>query len=179
MKKIAIRSAEIPDKSSIITQRRRYSVLLGNGIRLTYSTKKDLTFCLANINRQLNVIMFELNEIYIFTFAEYRRIWYYLSSDRASIERHISDLHADINRAFRMLAERSGWANGNVFSYKYLYQVIEALRSEIDLMASVRKNKKQYIEFNLLQSKLRTMDKIKNDLENMSVDARYAASANQ
>lgn len=175
MKKIQVKTSGIADKTSIITKQRSHSVLLGNNVRLTYTTKKDLAYSLAEVNRRLNMIMFELNELWIFSFGEFRRIWFYMEpQSRLPHDRKFLELNQDINRAFALLPDRSHWVNGNVFSFKYLDQIIGALDEELKAMADVRRTKKQYIEYHVLQTKISFLERLNRDLKEMDIPAKYA-----
>jgi len=178
MKRVQIKSAQTPDKSNIVTQQKRFTILLGNGVHLTYTTQKDTNYALAEINRKLNVIMFELNEMWIFSFTEYRRIWFYIPSTVMDVNNQaMNELNEDITRAFALLTERSSWVNGNVFSFKFLFQITKSLKSELSVMAELRRMKKQYMEFHLLEMKKKTVERIEQDLKTMTVDAKYSAKS--
>lgn len=167
------------DKSSIYQKQNTYSIFLGNDIKLSYTTKKDLNYALAEINRRLNAIIFELNELWILSFTEYRRLWFYLPGGNAVIaqEFHILELQGELHKFFTLLSDRSSWVNGNVFSFKYLFNIIKDLNEIFSMLSVIRKKKGQFIEYNVIQVRIRTLNKIMDDLKNLSVNSRYAAGS--
>lgn len=175
MKKVRLVNYATPDKSSILTKQRRYSIFLGNGKTLYFSTRKDLTYAMAEINRQLNVIVFELNEMWISAFIEYRRLWFYLPAQTVtSDDMKIMVLNGTIEKRFTLLATRSSWINGNSFSFKYLYEIIECLTAQLKMFREIRKEKNQYLESKIIEVKIKTLARIYQDIKTMDIKERYA-----
>lgn len=176
MKRLRVNSGQTPVKSSIFKHQKCFTILLGNGIRLSYTTQKDFHYALAEVNRRLNVFLFELNEIYIFNFGEYRRLWFYLQTEITPDARYLVEHHNDIHRFFTLSIERTSGENGSVFSFKFLYNICESLVKQLAIMAEIRRRKRQFIEYHLLQTKIRAVKRISEELKGMTVEARYAVS---
>lgn len=179
MKKIGLKNYSKPDKSSVYTEKRRYSIFLGNGLTLTFTTNKDLSFAMAEINRRLNLILFDLNEMFIECFSEYRRLWFYLPPHTLmSEESKIIELNEMLQTRFRIVTERSGWTNGNAFSFKELYLIIDYLLEELNLFVKLRKAKKQYLECGILESKKRMIADARVRLDNIAILPKYSPKKN-
>lgn len=175
MKKIKIKSAGLPDKSSHLKEGKKFTIFLGNGITMYFTTVKDKNYALAEINRRLNAILFELNEMYIFLFGEYRRLWFYMINESMMRETKIHESNSEINRNFALLTERSHWVNGNVFSFKNIEIVMNNLEWQIEALAEIRRDKKQYIEYHLLQTKRHGLDIIRDALKNLNITGKYSS----
>jgi len=175
MKKIHLINDTSPDKSSVYTEQKRYRIFLGNGLTFYYSTKKDFTYAMAEINRNLNIILFELNEMWIYCFSEYRRLWYYMPDlTFGSDEATILELDKDLNRNFQLASQRSKLTNGNVFTFKSIYAIIECLHKELKIFLEIRKARKHYLDCNLLDSKIRHLISLRNQTDSISVTPKYS-----
>lgn len=59
----------------IATQQTNYTILLGNGSRVNYTSKRAYLYAIAALQREMTRLFVELNEIYILLYTEYRRAW--------------------------------------------------------------------------------------------------------
>lgn len=175
MKKLSIKISPNSDKSSIYTEQKRYTILLGNGLTRCYSTNKDFTFAVSEINRQLNNMVFELNEIFIFCFTEYRRLWFHLPHIKyLSHEQEILDKNMEILRLFEKLSVTTYQKNGNVFAFRTLFDLMDCLMSELVIFSGIGKNKKQCIETKVIDVKIKTIERLYFELKHMDVKSKYS-----
>lgn len=177
MKQMDIKPHLSVNKSSIYTQAKRYTLLLGNGITLYFSTIKDYNYAVSEINRQLNAIVFELNELFICCFTEYRRLWFYIKPNMHydSEEQQILAKNKEIGNLFEKLSTTMFQMNGNVFCFKNIYQIIELLVFELSILVNIRRGKKQYLEVKIIEVKIKTLQRLHNDLKNITVVPKYCA----
>lgn len=162
-------------KSVYIDRKSRFTIYLGNQRWLRYSTQKDCSFAIAEINRRLNDALFELNEMWIQSFAEYRRIWFYLTPlSNRSDETTIINLNQDIAKVMALLTERSSWQNGNEFSFKYFYLIIESLTEQYKVFSKLRRSRKQCLEGRIDETRICTLERIRESLETMTIETKYS-----
>ena len=174
MKRVKIDPPDYRNLDSSFTEQKRWNVLLGNGKRYSFSNKKDLAYCLAETNRQLNTVVFELNELWIQSFAEYRRNWFYMApktylSEEAQVVNH----NIEIAKYFNLLVERSSWVNGSTSAFRWIYLITECLKEQFKIYVRIRREKKQFIESRTLELKIRLIERIITDLENIDVSPKY------
>jgi hypothetical protein len=175
MKKINLVHFTPKNKETVYTVWQKYVIHLDNQRWLRYTTKKDLNFAMADINRQLNTLMFELNELWIASFAEYRRIWFYLPPlTYRSEEIKVKNCNTEIDRLMSLLTERSSWINGNTFSFKYLYLIIDYLTEQFGFYCKILTEKKHNLEVHVNQNRIITLRRIHESLKTLTVEPRYS-----
>ena len=165
MRKIFIDKIELPDKQSHYTQRKLYSVFLGNETKRYFSSIKDARAFLANTNRFLNDRVHELNYFYGVVFSEYRGIWFFLNTGVLT-EKKINYCFEAVNTAFKLACGRSQSANGNYFTFKHIFAIIDGLCNACKLILECLEEKKYYSDVKRVRGFYRQIQFIRNDLNN-------------
>lgn len=167
MKKVKFNQAKEPDKSSIYTNAKNYSLSLGFGIKLSSKNKRSFNSAVYHINEDLTEILYQINAAYVFCFTEYRLSWFYLQGTQFRVSQKADEYNSEINRLFNLLSDRNGWSNGNYFAFKYFYLIIEDLDKWMDELIELRHRKRQFIEVRHLKRKQKEIASIKFLLEDI------------
>ena len=153
MKKIKIVHLKKADKSSILTKQRTHGVSLANGLTFYFSNINEAEAFLAELNRFLNYKLFELNEFFIEVFINYQRNWFYFNNsdesrrDESRIQEHLSSFH----RSMDLMYSRSGWQNGNQFTFKYFTNLYENIIFIITAIQLLHRSRNNFAELNTLE----------------------------
>lgn len=140
MKQIKIQQFTSPDKQSIYTERQKYKVTLGNGYIGTFTDKKNLSNFITEANLFLNTKLHELNFIYIELFGFYRIAWFYMDQKKSSqlnlrqLETKTQNSLRQMDQAFNLIIDRSGYTNGNHFVFSHFKSIINP---QIDLIENL------------------------------------------
>jgi len=170
MRQIKICAISYPKKSDYI-KFNMYSVFLGNETRNYFSNLKDAKQFVADTNRFLNLKLHEFNQVYISILSEYQRNWFYFDSynsksnkDLMISEVKITDNFQGIAKAMKFIVTRSGFTNGNYFTFSSLYNCLDFSVEIIKSLLSVLKERKHYVEIKSLEILDTYLDKIRQDL---------------
>jgi len=158
MKKIEINNITFADKSSYWTKRRRHSVALGNGITVYFTNINNAKQFLAKTNRFLNDRMFELNQLLIDVFREYRLAWFHLKKESELISHSLITSESIFNR----LVKLNYSANYNMYTFIDLKKIVNLLLQSIDEMRIMYRRKKYYVQLaylGVIEKRLKQLDK--------------------
>lgn len=134
MKKISLKNIDPADKSSVYIKRKLYSIYLSEGRTFEFANKKDAVSFLADINRHLNMCLYELNMIYSQLYVEYRENWYYFLSDYRNANTGLIRMDQNLRKCFdsaqtcmdRIVFNTRG-INGHSFVYSFFKSLCDAL----------------------------------------------------
>lgn len=135
MKRIRINTIMEPETGTSYLKQRLYSVFLGNDQKRYFTNLKDAKRFVAETNKMLNSKLHELNYMYSFVFAEYRKIWFYFDADSRlpldlkKMEQEIHSLFNNVEFAFNQVINTSHRQNGNYTAFKNLFNIIKALEN--------------------------------------------------
>lgn len=154
MKAIRIKNISLPDKTSAFTDRRRYTVSLGNGITRKFTNKAQAKQFLSEVSKYLTYKLHECNELYITVFGYYRRAWFYFdhnpetgSHDHATwykLERSCKDNIEMIAAVFDMVYQRHKGENGNHFVFNNFYTILNSMERIIQNINAIYDKKGMY-----------------------------------
>ena len=172
MKKIALNQITSPEISSIYAKRNCYSLVLGNGITVRFTSTRDAMAFLNEVNRDLNFNLVILNQIYIDVHTHFRRVWFYLNNglDGAGNERKIIGLFHDIDKNMDLMVTRSEWSNGNQFVFQYFKGCLNFLDEIIKILQEVEMKRNAYSEFYMLKVLLTRTNGIRSDILTMGMN---------
>lgn len=145
MKQITLVNIGLPDKASVYTNAKKFTVFLGNETRHYFTSFKAAKQFLAVTNRFLNDQLHEINYIYINLFMEYRNIWFYLKG-RENIDKQITNSMEAIAGYLENACSKSKTINGNVFTFNHLFAACNELSEIARLAILVLTKKKRYNE---------------------------------
>jgi hypothetical protein len=167
MKKIKLRMIVPADRSAVLIKNRKHCVYLGNGVSRYFTDKKQAERFLAETNRFLNEKIFEINQLYIDMFGEYRRAWFSFSGQRneAMIQMNMVAHLNQIERTMDLIISRCGFTNGNHFVFKHLTDVLKIMGSLCRQIADLRHAKKQYSESHQVKVIVRRIEVAVKDVE--------------
>ncbi len=160
MKKINIRQIGIPDKfnKSHYIKMNMYDISLGNGVKEYFTSMKEAKRYLAITNRFLNSKLHEANSLLSDCYSEYRKNWFYFTSENLLANKEIIKLENKIrsnlgstDKELKLLVERSHWINGNHFAFHHLNNISDYLVCIIDNLQIVCRRRKDYSELKLLE----------------------------
>jgi hypothetical protein len=81
--------------------------------------------------------------------------------------------HRELHRLFQLLTDRSTWVNGSVFSFRYFFQIVETLSAMMQILAEIRRGKKQFIEHRVMQVKIKTIERIRESIQSLNPERKY------
>ena len=142
-----------------------YCVSLGNKVTKWFSNRKDAVRYLALVNLELNSKLHELNYIYGYVFAEYRRVWFYIESRHSSKDQAIRTQMHYIDNAFKMACDRSHFENGNYFTFNNLYLAIESMQKICDIIKELLAERKFYADVHRLEMFQQMLSIARNSLD--------------
>lgn len=145
MKQITLVNIGLPDKTSVYTDAKKFTVFLGNETRYYFTSFKAAKQFLAETNRFLNAQFHEINYIYINLFMEYRNIWFYLKG-RENIDKQITNSMEAIAGYLENACSKSKTINGNVFTFNHLFAACNELDEVARFIIIVLTAKKRYNE---------------------------------
>lgn len=159
MKKVNIRQLRTPDKSSIFTEQRKYSIYLGNNSRTLFSNEKYAKKFLTDVNQELNLILTDLNLTYIEIFQQWRRCWACLSVDL--------DKNFDyVNKCFRLSVKNTG-DNANHFAFVNIYNICNELLTVSDALKDYYLYYKEFTSLNNIKTVIIRIENLILQLNNL------------
>ena len=172
MKKITLKQITSPEVSSIYAKRNCYSLSLGNGITVRFSSARDAMAYLNEVNKDLNFNLVVLNQIYVDVHTHFRRVWFYLNNglDGPGNERKIIGLFHDIDKNMDLMVTRSDWENGNYFIFQYFKGCLNFLDEIIKILQDVEMQRNAYPEFYMLKVLLTRTDSVRTDISTMGMN---------
>ena len=84
-------------------------------------------------------------------------------------ERDIENGFQDINKCMTMMVTRSHWENGNYFTFKHFYQILDALDQVIIVLEKVELQRTAYAEYRMLKALSVRVDLVRSELQQMGV----------
>jgi len=165
MKKINLTYIRLPDKTSYMTWQKTYSILLGNEIKVSFSSEKKAKKFIADTNRFLNLQLQELNQVYIQLFAEYRRLWFIID-----FEENIEDSFHDINKYFKKLTKHGHSENSNIYVFLDFIRISNEIKTVTEKLITFLKDTNNYSGANILSSLPLRVDNILDAVNNYGKD---------
>jgi hypothetical protein len=162
MRKIQIDKINFPDKSSPRLKDKLYSVYLNGNIEY-FGSEKNAKAYLAESNKKLNEILLELNELYINTFNQYRLIAFYLKDNRIPV------FIAGIEKTFHLVVTRSGFTNGNHFTFKHLENITVMLLQILFILKKVNYEKKYFPSVAFVSSLIKRIQELQELINNKNI----------
>lgn len=141
MRKIRVGRITPPNDNPIVDYkyRKNYSVALGDGQIIFFSSKKKANAFLSDYNKKLNLILIDLNDIYIQVFQLYRISYFYFDHSKRmqgnSAAKLISEIDTLIHKALLNLGSGTphytlSYINGIISSCIKLCGIIEQLHQK-------------------------------------------------
>lgn len=182
MKSIKLKNIGFPDKESVFTDQRLYSVNLGNGIKRQFANKTHAKAFLAEVSRYLTYKLHECSELYIDVFTYWRRAWFYFDHNRYTgshdynkwykLERSCKDQIEIISEVMDRIYIGHVGENGNYFVFNNFYTVLDAMEKLVRNINAIYENKGNYgtiYELEILNRKIlgcrRTIETYTEDIE--------------
>lgn len=159
MKKILLKNIGVPFEKSDLVKLNLYNVFLWHDKTIHFSNFKDAENFIAETNRFLNTILFEVNDIYTRIFIEYRRAWFYAGNNRA-LKKNIEM----IEHAFDKIITSSEGPNKNFYVYNGLIKIAEYCMETLNDIETVCKQAKIYRDAQAAISLKKQITRIKDDL---------------
>lgn len=171
MRKIAIDKIQSPDYQSHYIKQKQYQVFLGNGAKCYFTNKKDAKQFVAETNRFLNDRIHEINYMYGLVFNEYRAIWFFLhDTDKTKIiGKKIIEALNMVDVYLNNAVNRSKTINGNHFTFKNVYGVIENLTDILNLINQVLEQRKYFRDLKRCKTFTRQLNFVKTELDNFGI----------
>lgn len=151
MKKIHLNPMVIqsPDKSSIFTRKRKYSLFLDWSKIHYFESEKAARAYLNSLNRTLTGFLFEINDLYILVFTEYRRLWF--SSEMGADDRAILEALANVNRCFNELMRKHDRTPEACNVVWWLDNILSELLVVVRVLHKIQKKRNNYAEIKALE----------------------------
>jgi hypothetical protein len=157
MKKIILRNVHKADKSSIFTKQKKHCVFLGNQVNIYFSDLKKAKAYVVETNEFLNQKLFEVNALYIDVFSAYRKSWFYFFNvyDKnmhfSGNNQVVRELET-IEKKMTLMVARSHFENGSFIIWQGFNVVLESLKTIIQALNLLYKQKKHYAEARQMQT---------------------------
>ena len=169
MKKIALHRITPPNKESNYTIDNRYTIHFGFDMIFHFKNEVKAKKFLSDTNLLLNNTVFELNIVYIDIWVVYRKLLL-LHYDYFVRDYTVVTKIAEIEKTFALILGRNSWANGNVFTYKWINTVIILLENCIEALCVMLKKKNKYDDINYLKVYDNRLVYIESKLTNWGAD---------
>ena len=173
MKRIEINTIITPDLDTIIIDRKKYCVSLGNGSRTRFGSKRDALTFLADTNRFLSQQMMILNLLMADIYSEYRSIWPYLKHDKPIPQENLVQKAHSLRAAFRnaedsleLAVGRSGSTNGNHFTFSHLKKVIVNMEDVLEICTEFYRTRSHGVHASQLLRNQMELDGVSERLDN-------------
>lgn len=147
---------------TILIQKRRsvqnpFEVCMGNGARLTFTSKRNARQFMAETNRFLTKALTTLNQTYIDTFREYRMIWFVTANTNKgtktnywSIEKKIKDNLDVCESLFSKFGSTWATSNDPYFAFIDLRKIATFMGEAIKTMAEFHKKRNNTAAYHTL-----------------------------
>lgn len=136
MKTIHLVHYDKPDKTSILIERRRYVVQLGNGTKKIFKGGRACRKYIADTNRFLTFKLHEYNLIYCDVHRLYRMAWFYLDGSYQD-EMKIKDSLRSTEEVFNLMVERAHFENGNHFVFSHFRAIEQYLKEILSVLKEI------------------------------------------
>lgn len=110
-----------------------YRVALPGGHEFNFTSEKAVKRWFVELNKHLNKLAHELNDLLAAFYREYRVYFFSLNSGQ---RRQIESYFEAINRSFDLLVTRSASPNGHWFTYDRFNKILASLRALWSLLNS-------------------------------------------
>jgi len=164
MKKIKLNNIQIPDKESVLIKKRKHHVYLGTATNY-YSNRTIAKRKLVELNKQINNILLEINNIYINIFIEYRKVAI-IYNEFYNRDTRCSDLILYIEKFFVKATIPGSYENRNFFYVTNVRKIIEFLIEFTNIIIEYLVKKRHFVECNSLKSILARLEILKLEMEN-------------
>lgn len=174
-RKIKIHELIPPDPSSVYTKNKFFCVFLGNGVRRYFTNKKNAFAFLAETNRFLNLMLYDLNELLATLFLEYRRAWVYFDTRKAEYE-----LNKDIKSIADLIESapiRSRVSNSNYVVMQTILAALDSLEHGNVILLEIMQKNNHWNTIRRIDSVLERIKDMKRKLQTWGAISSTAAEA--
>jgi hypothetical protein len=158
MKKVNIRQMGSPDHQSVFTERKKYSVYLGNHSTSLFSNEKKAKKFLTDVNRVMNSKLVDLNMIYIEIFNEWRRCWLALNDN-------LDNNFNSVNKMFRMSVNT--FSNQNHWAFTHIINISNEFLFIASKLKEYYINNKDFASATIIKSICKRIEIIITDLDEL------------
>jgi hypothetical protein len=144
-----------------------YRIVLGNGQKEYFSSEKKAKRYLAEINRNLNSRLHELNQVYALITQEYRNKWFYF--DIVTIENVNSKMNSIDKAMLKLIIPRSG-PNFNYYVFTDISIIVKNLTDIINIIQKASLADGTYTEVHRITFLDSWIKRINNDILNYKPD---------
>lgn len=136
MKKTKVTQVTLPDKTSIRSARRLYTVFLTSGISKGFRNRKDALAFMAMVSRTMSGHLHELNRIYAEAWRMYRDLWFYLDQKNGhDLDRRLYNLLDELHRDFGQSVKPAPLSLGNTLPVNGFFGILDKMEKLWPLMA--------------------------------------------
>lgn len=173
MKKINLKSVYKPTTAPGYAPQKLYKICLGNGKIINYTSVKAARADLAKINRQLNVWLCDMNEIYISIFTQYRRAWFYYydaqtKTNNSANENKLKDCLDFINECLNRSVTNTSGVNGQALAWNFFNKAIRESLNACSELDKLYKRRSMNAERLFIAAMVDRINYLKLSLENLS-----------
>jgi hypothetical protein len=164
MKKVTVDKYRKADKSSIYIEAKTNCITLGNGVNRSFTNYKECLSFIANINKEINVCIDQINLMFMDVFREYRIFFRSLETYQAQ---NFSQLMHDIDNLVYRAISNSQSINGNHFTFHYLLKVCSMLRLAIEILVDRTRKLNYWHEKRTLEAMFSRVQQIEESLQSI------------
>jgi hypothetical protein len=154
MKKIKLTEIKKPQKGNYI-KHNMYSVYLGNSTVEYFTSLKAAKNYLAAANKFLNFNLVQVNDLLAAVYVEYRKFWFsFYDKNGHNYKKLESDLVYHLEQANNFINyswQKSTLPNGNNYAFMYQFRALSSLRTSVELLQRLTRNKNLMYDFNRLE----------------------------
>lgn len=166
MRKITGYIVIIPESQSVRKRLNSYSVLLSCRLIYYYSNRKEAEAFQNRLFSWVNDIQIQLNEAYISSFADYRRLWLFYDTDIQD-SRKIESLFKGIEKSFELLYYRIPTpATGTLNVVNHLIRITGSLLEVYAIMTEKQKLRNNWEALKTYDFRKNFLRKIEFELKN-------------
>lgn len=150
MKRIAVRGHLPGQVGSAYTAHRAHTVFLGNGRRRQFASAREAKAFQAEVNRLLNDVLDEANELHALAYVQLRAAWP-LFWDRyrpvmVETQRMAEELHATSADALHKAVHNTTGPNGMHYAFKFLSDALRATQGQLHQLSGLYAYKTQGVQ---------------------------------
>ncbi len=150
MKSIKLIHVIQPDKTSIFTKDKYFTVALGNGSVRRFKNKKLAYKYLIDVSKHLTYKLHDLHLCFASVNAMYiDNFFYYDRMPRA--EFLLNEHSSEIQKYLNIMVERTAYANGNRFVFNHFKTIVDAIMGMATIITKILKGRNCHAECRKLQ----------------------------
>lgn len=165
MKAITLQNFEIPDYSSDIIDRQKYSVFLFWERRVKFTDRKKVIKFLAGASRELTYSLFEISELAKDLFSLSADAFVYIDSCNGSEIASFNTVYSSLYKACNSTGE-----NSHGFIFKHIYDSLIALEHITKRLKSMYKERNHFLQVKQLDIMLNRIDDVRRRIDRIGVN---------